>query len=346
MPCFHPVPQAVLIGFKNPTTGKKICLWHQTLSLEKDENRIVDFVITKSHAEKFEFLKPHINNSFPAKIGRRGCNVCRGCRAAKTASWTVRAIHEAQMHPANSFITLTFNNEHLPENRSLDHTVYQEFMKRLRDHLDRHYPDGDRNLRYYMVGEYGEQFGRPHYHACLFGFDFPDRRLWKVVRGNPLYTSEFLAKVWGFGFCTIGALNKQSAAYVARYIQSKNYGALSDQHYSIYDSDTDQYYIRQPEYNKFSLKPGIGSTWFDKYQIDVFPDDICVIDGKKFPPPPYYSRCYEKLYPENFAVIKNARIAKANKNSYDNSPKRLLVREKVFSAKLNQLPRGMESNET
>ena len=99
------------------------------------------------------------------------------------------------------------------------------FLKRLR----RAYPDAV--IRYFGCGEYGEELGRPHYHLCIFGFDFPDKVFHKMSCGFKLYRSETLNKLWSHGHCLIGALTFESAGYVARYCTKKVTGALADDHY-------------------------------------------------------------------------------------------------------------------
>lgn len=91
------------------------------------------------------------------------CGRCVGCRLRRANEWALRVMHEAKLHPANCFVTLTYRDEDLPENGSLRHRDFQLFMKRLRKRAD---------VRFYMCGEYGEQKLRPHYHACLFGVDY------------------------------------------------------------------------------------------------------------------------------------------------------------------------------
>ena len=71
------------------------------------------------------------------------------------------------MHMFNSFVTLTYDDDHLPEYNSLNYKHFQDFMKRLRK--------SHNGVRFYMCGEYGEDFSRPHYHALLFNCFFPDR---------------------------------------------------------------------------------------------------------------------------------------------------------------------------
>ncbi|WP_217268498.1 rolling circle replication-associated protein, partial [Lactobacillus helveticus] len=73
--------------------------------------------------------------------------------------------------------------------------------------------------RFYMAGEYGESFDRPHFHACLFGLDFSDKKFYKTTKtGSILYTSKILEELWPFGYSTVGDVSFESAAYVARYI--------------------------------------------------------------------------------------------------------------------------------
>ena len=86
----------------------------------------------------------------------------------------------------------------------------QDFLKRLR------FKFKDRKIRVFYCGEYGENFSRPHFHACLFNFDFPDKKYWKRSCDEKLYTSDVLADLWPFGFHSIGSLTFESAGYVGR----------------------------------------------------------------------------------------------------------------------------------
>lgn len=153
------------------------------------------------------------------------CGQCVGCRLERSRQWAIRCMHEAQMHKQNCFITLTYDDKHLPEDHGLHYKHFQDFMKRLR----KKYGAG---IRFYMCGEYGEQLGRPHFHACIFGMDFADKKLWKTTGSkSKLYRSAELEKLWTFGFSSVGDVNFESAAYVARYIMKKVTGEAATEHY-------------------------------------------------------------------------------------------------------------------
>ena len=97
---------------------------------------------------------------------------------------------------------------------SLNYKHFQDFMKRLRK--------SHSGVRFYMCGEYGEDFSRPHYHALLFNCSFPDRKKHSTGdSGSVIYTSEALSKLWPFGFSSIGDVTFESAAYCSRYIMKK-----------------------------------------------------------------------------------------------------------------------------
>ena len=159
----------------------------------------------------------------------------------------MRCHHEASLYQDNCFITLTYSDEHLPSDKSLHVDHFQKFMKRLR----KRFGEG---VRYYHCGEYGEKYMRPHYHACLFNFDFPDKKIWKENNGNRLYISESLSELWPFGFVTIGDVTFESAAYVARYIMKKVNGDLAESHYERVDWDTGEVYHLKPEYTTMSRR--------------------------------------------------------------------------------------------
>lgn len=265
------------------------------------------------------------------------CGSCQGCRVDRSRSWAARCMHEASQHRDNSFITLTYDQAHVPEGHTLVKEHFQLFMKRLRKDL------GDTLIRYYHCGEYGPARGRPHYHALIFGWSFPDKVLWQEARSNKVYRSAQLERLWGKGFCTIGEVTYQSAAYVARYCMKKYSGASAKRIYQITDSETGEVFDRIAEYHTMSLRPGIGADWFYRYQDDVFPDDFVVMQGKKLSTPRFYDKLYERWNGEEaLAATKLKRIKKARADAGNRTPERLAVREKVLAAKLKLLKRELE----
>jgi len=119
---------------------------------------------------------------------------------------------------------------------------------------------------------------------------------------------------------------------------------MAEAHYSRVDSETGEIYQLVPEFNKMSLKPAIGKGWFDEYSEDVYPDDFCVIDGKKVRSPKYYDTLLERKNPDLLEKVKRARKLKSRDNP-NNSPDRLRVREICLEAKLSNLKRDFENGE-
>lgn len=145
------------------------------------------------------------------------CRVCMECRLNYTKEWAVRVCNEASCYDDNSFITLTYDEEHLPKDNSLHKEDFQKFMKRLRKYL------GDKPIRYFACGEYGS-LGRPHYHANIFNWYPKDSYLFKYEKGKPLFRSPTLEKLWPFGYSMIGEVNFNTARYVASYIVKQHRG--------------------------------------------------------------------------------------------------------------------------
>ncbi len=263
------------------------------------------------------------------------CGQCIGCRLDKSRDWAIRCVHEAQMHDDNCFITLTYNEQHLPEDASLDKTHFQKFMKKLRK-------KNQHKIRYFQCGEYGENLQRPHYHACLFGHDFADKEFFQTQNNNNLYTSAELEKTWDKGFATIGTMTFETAAYTARYALKKITGEAAHAHYESVNTLTGEITQLQSEYITMSRRPGIGQTWYNKYKNDLFPEDECVIDGRIMKPPRYYAKMYQNEKPENYEQMKTKRRRFFEKHKQDATWQRLANREKVKHAQLNQLPRQLE----
>ena len=262
------------------------------------------------------------------------CGQCIGCRLERSRQWALRCVHEAQLHQDNCFITLTYDDDHLPVDRSLNLEHFQKFMKRLR----KRYGDG---IRFFHCGEYGENFGRPHYHACLFNFDFSDRELWSVREGVRLYTSKSLQDLWTFGFSTVGEVTFESAAYVARYVMKKVTGPSAEDHYIYVDEITGQVYERKPGYVTMSRRPGIGKAWIDTYMDDVYPGDFVVLNGVKCRPPRFYDGVFERVCAHDADEIKHGRVRRARGHAFDNTSDRLEVREEVCLSRMGLLKRTL-----
>lgn len=212
----------------------------------------------------------------------------------------MRCMHEANLHTQNTFITLTYADEHLPSHGSLNYEAPVLFMKRLRDRIS---PD---TVRSYGCAEYGELLNRPHYHLCLFGYDFPDQKLLKKSSNFPLYTSQILSELWPYGHHSIAALTFESAAYVARYVTKKITGPPAPSHYDLPpDPVTGEIHTRLPERAIcVSRRPGLGKPWFEKYGTYVKHHDEVVLRGRKMRPPKYYDRLFDLADPEAFAFTK------------------------------------------
>ena len=88
--------------------------------LNKNGNRTVVFNTNEGYVDRPITIK---------------CGQCIGCRLDKSIEWAVRSTHESSGHDDNCFITLTFDDDHLPENNSLDQKYVELFMKRLRKYV-------------------------------------------------------------------------------------------------------------------------------------------------------------------------------------------------------------------
>lgn len=180
------------------------------------------------------------------------CGHCEACKLNRANDWAVRCFVESTCHKQNCFITLTYNPENLPKNRTLVKKDLQDFWKRLRK-------NSGVKLRYVACGEYGPKTLRPHYHASIFGYCPNDLKFYKNNhKGQALYNSEFLSKCWGKGFVVIGELNFETCGYVARYCTkklSKNFTAKHG---------------RLQEFIVASNRPGIGFEYLQMHKNEIW----------------------------------------------------------------------------
>lgn len=287
------------------------------------------------------------------------CRNCLGCRVDRSQAWATRLMHEAKYHEKKCFLTLTYSDLYVPENGSLEKDVQQKFFKKLRARLEYDFlrEIGDyaprsksevlkifrRNnpIRYFWCGEYGDLNGRPHYHAILYGVDFPDRRKHsKNSRGEQLWVSDTLEDLWGLGHCQIGDVTHESCAYVARYVMKKVTGDLAEEHYQRVTPNGEIYHI-EPEFIRMSLKPAIGKVHYENFKTDFYPRDYAVVRGRQVPVPKYYDRLLEAENPQLLEEVKDARKLRAKSRKADNTPERRKARAICLKSKLSTLSRKL-----
>lgn len=332
---------------------------------------------TESGKAVIAFDRKEVNGKPFEKI-RLPCGSCIGCRIDRSKSWAIRCVHEAAGFDYNCFLTLTYNDECLPPGGSLDKSAFVNFMKRLRKrfqgmevvHDEKGIPS--KPIRFFHCGEYGEELQRPHHHACLFNFDFPDKTLWKEREGVRLYQSDILDEIWSvpvckdelwkfpadicfersgkfyvkLGYCLIGEVTMQSAAYVARYIMKKVNGEPAFDRYvnqDTIDFETGECEMLEPEYCTMSRRPGIGKRWFDEYGYsDCMVKDFVTFKGKRFKTPKYYDKLFDSVDPVAMSELKYSRKRKAVSNPNEMTGERLSVKEKVCKSRIKRLLRSYE----
>lgn len=229
------------------------------------------------------------------------CGKCLECRLEYAREWAVRCIHEAEMHPKNSFITLTYRDSEL-KSPKLVYSDFQLFMKKLRKLQND--PIG-----VFVTGEYGEITKRPHWHAILFGFEPSDKVYHRTTDlGDRIFKSKTLDKVWGKNDpetrpTEIGEVTFKSAGYCARYAAKKLVHGKDHEH--------DFHPI-----SKKSSKNAIGKKWIQKYWPDVFNTGVVRLkDGSTCSIPRYYEKWLKDNFPEQWfryvTEIKSRKIEEA-----------------------------------
>lgn len=266
------------------------------------------------------------------------CGSCVGCVSERARQWAVRCMHEASLHDENCFLTLTYDDKHIPANGQLDKKAFPKFIRRIRKAYH------GKRIRYFMAGEYGSRTLRPHYHCILFGFDFNDKVYFTTRKGHRCYISAELARFWPFGLCEIGDVTFESAAYVARYCVKKrrHYSNVEEVAGPIGEGVTgfgadDIGFVE--EYAQMSRRPGIGAEWIDRFGDEVFRADSVIVNGVECKPPRYYECRYEKVNEERVRAIKRKRDR--DRDVEESTPERLQAREKVALAKLKLKERGL-----
>lgn len=245
------------------------------------------------------------------------CGQCIGCRIDYAQQWASRCVMEMMYHSDNFFVTLTYDDEHVPFSFSPDPSSgeaiatqscrmrdCQLFLKRLRR--------SGSEFRYFGCMDYGSSTFRPHYHFIFFGLALPDLSPYLGPGGSPsykYYVSPYLQSVWSAGNVIVGEANRSTALYTARYICSKRKG-LESQLYKDFNIE--------PPRSLMSLKPAIGHQWFVDHPdcLDFKYINLSGPDGGIKVTPPRYFHYLEKLSdPDTAQARSDQRYIKAMRSA-------------------------------
>lgn len=176
------------------------------------------------------------------------CGQCLPCRITYRQVWTFRLLLEARVHRFNYFVTLTYNDDHYPDDGCVSRDELSRYVKRLRYFCDPF------ELRYFGVGEYGSKTCRAHYHLVVFSdSEIPVTRKGREV--NSAFHRAWLLDGSPRGFVyVVPFFGTKDATRITRYIAG----------YVVKKMTSEKSVLRQtgtsvtPEFSLCSRRPGIG----------------------------------------------------------------------------------------
>jgi len=207
------------------------------------------------------------------------CGKCIACKCNRSQEWYVRLVHEMSVHKEMCFVTLTYNEDNIKKNYSLNKKDLVDFFKRLR------YYYKENKIKYYACGEYGDTTYRPHYHMIIFEYQptVEEMYLLRIEKGIKRMSSEILDKIWFQGQNTVDIVNLKTIRYTVKYITKKLYGEKAKEVYGD----------NEPPFSLMSK--GLGLNWIESTKEDH--EDMLkgylTIEGKKVPIPRYYQKKYD-----------------------------------------------------
>lgn len=323
MTCYNPIP-ACYSKSSYAKTGKKTL--HLLLATDSDAARQLNEKYYPKALYEYIFIP---------------CKKCVGCRSDNAKMWSLRAYNETKMHKFNCFITLTYDNESdvVADDplciASLRYKHFQNFMKRLRKRFPKD------KIGYLVCGEYGLKDGRAHWHAILFGFDFPDKQLVYVKNTYQHYFSQILQDCWStynkstdsyipIGFIDLCNVDYDCCAYVSQYVMKKlpvDQKGVAVGSYICDDGELKTIELTDvaPPIIRSSRNPAVGLRWYKKYGKQACENGfITVLDKdkkshRKIKTPSYYLSKFELDEPEKASVLKSIREEKM-KDYYKKNP--------------------------
>lgn len=222
------------------------------------------------------------------------CGHCPDCLRHRSNVWAHRLEQENKQALSSYFVTLTYDDENLPQNESVDKKDVQLFFKRLRQFLKRKL-ELDTKLRYFLVSEYGDSFGRPHYHSLIF----LNHRVDLLVFMKAVYRS------WEKGRIDIGNVTPGSIRYCSKYCLKND----ANKPYNI-DPDTGEIKYFERVFSLMSRRPAIGANFLTDNMKKYLSQGVFALEiakDKYIPLARYYK---EKSIPKDVRRANTIRMMK------------------------------------
>ena len=257
------------------------------------------------------------------------CGQCASCRLNYSRDWAVRCSLEAELHEHNYFITLTYDDIHVPRETCIDYEGVihettlrrrdiQLFIKRLREH--ERTVHSNTNIKVFYCGEYGENRSqRPHFHLCVFGVSPIEDLVFKYQKGDyKFYKSVTYENFWCgedgnlIGFVDISSCSFDTIAYTARYIMKKQKGKSKKDFLEYYQTlGDDAPPLRADVFVGMSRRPGIAAAYYEKHKDQIYSEDLVryykKYDVFRSKPPRYFDKLFERDDEVSYRKLRNRR---------------------------------------
>ncbi|QCS37181.1 replication initiation protein [Tortoise microvirus 65] len=232
------------------------------------------------------------------------CRVCNTCRADRVSYWERRAKYEWNNSISSAFVTFTYDNDNVPIGRTGQQSLRRDDLHRYIDTL-RHRLKKDKVLparcipdfSFIACGEYGDSFGRPHYHVLFFGLDFAN-------------CAKYLKTSWRNGSIKVDPVKNGAIRYVISYMSKELYGDRRDEEY--FDWDIEAPFLM--------CSRGFGSGLFETQRNNIREYGAMKFGTKFFSVPPYWKNKFIDMDIEKAdARYENARRVQFNNWSANGS---------------------------
>lgn len=274
-------------------------------------------VLKLDSGEEYEDMEERVRSGLIRQRQIIPCGKCIGCRLEYSKEWATKGCLEAEYYSENWFLTITYNENHLPEaGTMIDPKTGEElgqnpfgtlksedmtlFIKRLRQYYERKY--NHKGIRYMVCGEYGDKGARPHYHAIMYNLPLHNIYFHQYNENHEtLWRCKELEEIWGKGLIVAAEVNWNTCAYVARYITKKVGIPTQEEYYKCLGVN--------PEFFRMSRKPGIGRQYFEDHKDDIYSKDEIIVKKyngglMKVKPPKYYDKLYDGINTNEYLRLK------------------------------------------